>query len=271
MNLRKHFDLVIFDWAGTMVDFGCCAPVYALLDAFKRHGVTLTEPEVRRDMGKAKSDHVRALFEMPQVKSAWTKASGAAPTSRDCDIVIAELGPLMREQAAQATTLIDGARATVDALRAAGLKIGSSTGYTREMMEPVLERAAAQGYRPDHLVCSGETPQGRPSPLMIYKACAELGVWPFSRVVKVDDAEAGIAEGKAAGCFTIGVAASGNGVGLSAAQFAALDKSERAARVARSRDALLAAGADLVLDSVAELVPALDKYTERAESLVTRR
>ena len=107
-------------------------------------------------------------------------------------------------------------------MRAAGLKVGSSTGYTRAMMEPVLIRAAEQGYTPDHLVCSGETPEGRPSPLMIYKACAELGVWPLSRVIKVDDAEAGIAEGRAAGCFTVGLSASGNGVGLSRAMLAAL-------------------------------------------------
>jgi phosphonoacetaldehyde hydrolase len=222
-------------------------------------------------MGKAKADHVRALFAMPQVTAAWTAANRTSPTSGDSDTVIAELGPLMREQAAQAATLIDGARATADALRAAGLKVASSTGYTREMMVPVLERAAAQGYKPDYLVCSGETPQGRPSPLMIYKACAELGVWPLSRVVKVDDAEAGIAEGKAAGCLTIGVAASGNGVGLTASQFAALEKPDRTARVAKSRDALFSAGADLVLDSVAELVRALDKHTEQLEARAARR
>jgi phosphonoacetaldehyde hydrolase len=60
MNLAKRFDLVIFDWAGTMVDFGCRAPVNALLEAFRRRGVTLTEEVARRDMGKAKADHGRA-------------------------------------------------------------------------------------------------------------------------------------------------------------------------------------------------------------------
>src|SRR6202035_6085100 len=117
--------------------------------------------------------------------------------------------------------------ATFDRLKAAGLRIGSSTGYTREMMQPVLARAAEQGYAPEHLVCSGETPAGRPTPLMIYKACAELGVWPLSRVVKVDDTEAGVAEGCAAGCFTVGIAASGNGVGLSQDAWSRLPAAER--------------------------------------------
>lgn len=260
MNLRKRFDLVIFDWAGTMVDFGCRAPVHALLEAFARRGVTLTEQEARRDMGKAKVDHVRALLADARIAAAWTNATGAAPSARDCEALMADLGPLMREQAAQAATLIDGARATVDALRAAGLKVASSTGYTRDMMVPVLERAAAQGYVPEHLVCSGETPQGRPSPLMIYKACAELGVWPLSRVVKVDDAAAGVAEGRAAGCVTVGLAASGNGVGLPADALAALPATERDARIAAARKELYAAGADLVIDSVADLIPALERY-----------
>jgi phosphonoacetaldehyde hydrolase len=257
MSLAGHFDLVIFDWAGTMVDFGCRAPVQALFEAFGRHGVALTESQARRDMGKAKVDHVRALLAEPRIAAAWTAANGAAPTARDCDTLMEELGPLMRDHAGEASTLIAGARATVEALRAAGVKIASSTGYTREMMEPVLVRAAAQGYAPDHLVCSGETPQGRPSPLMIYKACAELGVWPLSRVVKVDDAEAGVAEGRAAGCFTVGVAASGNGVGLSAEALAALPPAERAARIAAAGAALTASGADLVIDSVADLVAGL--------------
>jgi phosphonoacetaldehyde hydrolase len=164
----------------------------------------------------------------------------------------------MRDHAARASTLIPGARETFDRLRAEGIRIGSSTGYTRDMMELVLTRAAEQGYAPDHVVCSGETPAGRPSPLMIFKACAELGVWPLSRVVKVDDAEAGISEGKAAGVFTVGVA-SGNALGLSLEALQALPPSERADRIADARQALHDAGADLVIDSVATLIPELER------------
>ncbi|MDR3511700.1 MAG: phosphonoacetaldehyde hydrolase [Caulobacteraceae bacterium] len=253
----EAFDLVIFDWAGTMVDFGCRAPVGALVAAFARHSVALDEPTARADMGKAKVDHVRALLARPEIAAAWTAANGAAPSEADVEALMADLGPLMREAAASAATLIPGAAETAAALRAAGLKIASSTGYTREMMEPVLVRAAEQGYAPDHLVCSGETPQGRPAPLMIYKACAELGVWPLSRVVKIDDSEAGVAEGRAAGCFSVGLAASGNGVGLSLEAFQALAPAEREARLAAVRASLQAAGADLVIDTVADLIPAL--------------
>jgi phosphonoacetaldehyde hydrolase len=253
MTDRGAYDLVIFDWAGTMVDFGCCAPIGAYVQAFARRGVVLAEAAARADMGIAKVDHVRALLARPDVAKDWKAAQGRGPTEADVEALMEDLGPLMRDAAAVASELIPGAPAAVHALRARGLKIASSTGYTREMMAPVLARAAEQGYEPDHVVCAGETPQGRPSPLMIYKACAELGVWPLSRVVKVDDSESGIAEGRAAGCFTVGIAASGNAVGLSLGAFQALDDAERERRLAAARAALTAAGADAVIDSVADL------------------
>ena len=257
MAIRERFDLVIFDWAGTMVDFGCRAPVIALREAFARRGVVITDAQARRDMGRAKADHVRALLHNPVVAQAWAAVRGVVPDDTDVAALMVDLGPLLRDQAAQTAQLIDGARSTVAALRAEGVKVGSSTGYTREMMAPLLQRAAAQGYAPDHLVCSGETPEGRPSPLMIYKACAELGVWPLSRVVKVDDTEGGVAEGRAAGCFTVGVAASGNEVGLSQDAWRALPAADRRARLAAAEKSLLAAGADAVIESVAGLVPLL--------------
>jgi phosphonoacetaldehyde hydrolase len=258
MNLKNRFDMVIFDWAGTMVDFGSEAPVKALIEAFGAEGVVLDAATARRDMGRAKIDHVQALLAEPAVAAAWQARHGRDANAGDVEALMARLGPLMREHAARASTLIPGARATFDRVRSAGLRVASSTGYTREMMQPVLARAAEQGYVPEHVVCSGETPAGRPSPLMIYKACAELGVWPLSRVVKVDDAEAGIAEGKAAGAFTVGVA-SGNALGLSLEALQALPATERARRIERAGRSLLDAGADLVIDSVADLVPALEQ------------
>jgi phosphonoacetaldehyde hydrolase len=260
MNLRDRFDLVILDWAGTVVDFGCEAPVKALVEAFRRHGVRIDAASARRDMGKPKRDHVRCLFQDSATAAAWKAQHGRLPDESDIDTLMASLSPLMRKYAEEAATLIPGARDTVERLRGRGLRIASSTGYTREMMAPVLERAAAQGYVPECVVCAGDTPAGRPSPLMIYKICADLGVWPLTRVVKVDDAEAGIAEGKAAGAFTVGVA-SGNTLGMSLEAFQALPPSGRTTRMEAARQELRAAGADLVIDSIADLIPELERVT----------
>jgi phosphonoacetaldehyde hydrolase len=262
MNLKTRFDLVIFDWAGTVVDFGCEAPVKALIEAFAAEDVSLDEATARRDMGKSKSEHVQALLADSKVAAGWLASHGRAPLPSDVDIMMTHLEPLMRAQAAQAASLIPGALQTFQQLRAAGIRVASSTGYTRKMLEPVLASAKAQGYVPEHVVCAGETPTGRPSPLMIYKACAELGIWPLSRVVKVDDADAGVAEGKAAGAFTVGVA-SGNALGLSRTALQALPASERRARIEDACERLEKAGADLAIESVADLLPALNAAAAR--------
>ena len=262
-SIRDCFDMVVFDWAGTTVDFGSRAPVLALIEAFAALGITVAEEEARRDIGRAKADHVRAIFEQPGIARAWQAAHGAAADQAAIDRVMKELQAPMIRLAAETADLIPGTAAAIAHLREQGLKIGSCTGYTREMIRGILPRAAEQGYAPDIVVCAHETPEGRPSPLMIYKACAELGVWPLSRVIKVDDAEVGIAEGRNAGCFTVGVAASGNMVGLTAQALADLDADKRVALLDAAAERLGAAGADLVIDTVADLIAALEAEAAR--------
>ena len=254
---------VIFDWAGTMVDFGCMAPVNALIDAFAAHGLDITAEQARRDMGRAKRDHVQAILDLPSIAAAWTSARGAPPAPADTDAIYQALEPLIEAAATGGAELIPGAAALAAELAGQGVKIGSGTGYTRQMMAGILSRAAAQGYAPEVVVCAGETPSGRPAPLMTWKALIALDAWPAQACVKVDDATLGIEEGRAAGCWTIGLAASGNGVGLSWTDFQSLTETERAARIAASAEQLKAAGADYVVDTVADIRPALEEIAAR--------
>ncbi len=248
---------VVFDWAGTMIDFGCLAPVRALQAAFAQEGVAISEAQARKDMGKAKRDHVAALLADPAVAGAWTERFGKPPAAADLDRLYAAMEPLMAEQAAAHTTLIPGAADAAAWLARRGVKIGSGTGYTREMMAAILPRAAEQGYAPPVVVCAGDTREGRPSPLPMWKALVELGAYPAWRCVKVDDAVVGVQEGRAAGAWTIGIAASGNGVGLGLDAWNALSESERRTRAAAAEQSLLDAGADRVIATVADLTDAL--------------
>lgn len=197
-----------------MVDFGSLAPVIAMQRAFENAGMAISEADVRAGMGLPKFDHVQTCLALPHVGKSWTEAHGRPPGETDAMQIFAALEPLMIEAGAARARLISGALETIAWLRATNIAIGSTTGYTRAMLTPIAKAAAEQGYSPAVTVCAGETKAGRPSPLMAWKAMVELGVYPASAVVKVDDAPAGIMEGKAAGCFTIGVAASGNEMGL---------------------------------------------------------
>lgn len=255
--MYENLKAVVFDWAGTMIDFGSRAPVVALCRVFEQAGVPIEEAEARADMGLAKRDHIRALLGQPRVAQAWAAAHGSDWTEADVLTLFDAIGPRMRDAARDHADLIPGAAEVVADLRAHGVAIGSCTGYTRDMMADILPRAAEQGYQPDLLVCAGETAAGRPSPLMLWKNLVELGAWPATACVKVDDADVGIAEGRAAGVWTIGVAASGNAIGLSEAALAALTPEDRAERIERARAALLAAGAHIVIDTIADLPKAL--------------
>jgi phosphonoacetaldehyde hydrolase len=142
-------------------------------------------------------------------------------------------------------------------LRRRGIKVGSTTGYTRSIMERVASRwRQAQGYSPDNLVCADDLPEGRPGPLGMYKCFIDLVVYPPASVLKVDDTEPGIAEGVAAGCPTVGVALSGNYVGQDAGGAGGAERGRGRAAARGGGAKLRAAGADHVIDTVADL-PAL--------------
>lgn len=250
---------VIFDWAGTMIDYGSRAPVVALRRLFEEAGVPISEAEAREDMGRAKRDHIAALLAKPRIAETWATVNGAISGQRDGDRLFMALGPLMRKAASESAVLIPGAAEVAQALSSRGVKLGSCTGYSREMMTDILPLAAQQGYAPDCVVCAGETPAGRPSPLMIWKNLVELGVWPASSCIKVDDTEVGIAEGLAAGVWTVGVVSSGNIVGLSSEDLAALSAESRREILQSARDRLMSAGAHCVIDTVAHLLPAVQE------------
>jgi phosphonoacetaldehyde hydrolase len=166
--------------------------------------------------------------------------------------------PMNAAVVADFADFIPGALQTVAALRARGLKIGSTTGYNRPIMDIVSPLAAAAGYLPDNLVCAGDLSAGRPAPLMMYRCFAELGVWWPATVVKVDDTDVGILEGRNAGSWSVGVSVSGNAVGLPLNEWNALSAAEQQARREAAAAKLRAAGAHYVIDSVAELLPVLD-------------
>ena len=253
----KHLKAIVFDWAGTVVDHGSLAPMGVFVETFAEFGVEISVEEARVPMGMAKRPHIAALMALPRVAKAWKAARGAAPTGADIDALYDVFVPKNRAIAAKFADLIPGTAETVRGLRALGLKIGSTTGYTRDIMAEIMPVAAAQGFQPDSLVCTGDTVEGRPTPLMMYKTFLDLGVYPAASVVKVDDTEVGIAEGLNAGSWTVGVAVSGNIFGLSLEDTKALSPAEFSARRQRAVARLSSAGAHVVIDSVADLVPAI--------------
>jgi phosphonoacetaldehyde hydrolase len=256
---------VIFDWAGTVVDYGSLAPMGAFVETFAEFGVTISTDEARGPMGMAKRPHIAALAGLPRVAAAWEKRHGRAPTEADVDALYAVFVPKNIVVAARYASVIPGVAEVVADLRREGIRIGSTTGYTREIMAEILPIAAVEGFAPDSLVCTGDTPEGRPSPYMMYKSFLDLKVWPAWSTIKVDDTEVGIAEGLNAGTWTVGVSVSGNAFGLTREEAAALAPAEFERRRAAAAKRLEAAGAHYVIDSVADLMPVAREIESRLQ------
>lgn len=259
-------EAVLFDWAGTVIDFGSRAPVVAMDRVFAAEGIALDEHVIRRFMGMAKREHVISILSEPEIGARWHEAKGSNWTEADVDRLMVALEPAMQAAATEHSQLIPGAATAVSALRAKGVKVGSTTGYTRTMMAGILPTAAAEGYTPDVTICAGETAQGRPAPLMLWAAMAHLQAWPAGRCVAVDDAPVGIEAGRNAGVWTVGVVASGNGLGFDAGAWAALSGSKQAARLAPVIESFRAAGADFVIPSVADLAVAIGAIEDAIEA-----
>lgn len=237
---------VIFDWAGTVVDYGCQAPVLAIQELFRRHGLALSDQEARHAMGLLKRDQLREILSLPAVAQRWQALHGEADL---LDALFAEFIPLQLEVVEAASAVIAGVPEVVAQLRTAGLKIGSTTGYTRAMLLPVLRRAAKEGYQPDFSITPDETKGGRPAPWMIFENMRALDVYPPRAVLKVGDTPSDMEEARNAGVWAVGVVDSSN----EASAFG----------VEEARRRLLAAGADAVIARLEELPALLAQFRGR--------
>lgn len=260
---------VIFDWAGTTVDYGCCAPTGVFVRAFERQGLHVTIEQARGPMGVHKREHVRILLELDDVRRQFEQRHGRPSSSADIDLIYADATRLQIECLRDYADPIPGVLETVDWLRRRGIKIGSSTGYVKEMMDVLVPAAAAKGYSPDAWVCASEVPSGRPSPLMALLNLIKLDCGSVQACIKVGDTVADIEEGLNAGMWSVAVTVTGNEVGLTIAELAALPPDEVKRRTERAADKLARAGAHYVIDAVADLpavVETIDARLARGET-----
>jgi phosphonoacetaldehyde hydrolase len=260
---RDSIRLVVFDWAGTTVDFGSCAPVAPFVEAFAHNGVEVSPAEARGPMGVHKLDHVRALFSLPAVAARWRDRHARNWTEADVATVYQAFIPLQMEVLPAFAEPIDGVPAAVDDLHRRGIKIGGTTGYFRAAAERLAAAALRKGYAPDVGLCPDDVPAGRPAPWMIFRIMETTGVCPPAAVVKIGDTVPDIEEGRNAGVWTVGVSHTGSAVGCTAEEFAALPAQERFDRIAAATRTLLAAGAHDVIPSAAEAPALVDRLNER--------
>ncbi|NVK19959.1 MAG: phosphonoacetaldehyde hydrolase [Methylocystaceae bacterium] len=246
----------VHDWAGTVIDHGCRAPAAVFQEIFRTKGIVVTESEARGPMGLPKWDHIKMIGQLASVNAQWKDKFGRDFTDQDIDDLYDEFLPLQIKIISQYNDMIPGAVETLNTLRQKGMKIGSCTGYTPDILEGCLKAAKKAGYEPDAVFCAGDVPTGRPGPALLLANMIKLDVYPPEAVVKIGDTVADIDEGLNAGTWVIAVAARGNEVGLSCEDFETMPREEVEPKIKAAKQKLAAGGAHYVVDSIAD-VPAI--------------
>ncbi|NNJ24120.1 phosphonoacetaldehyde hydrolase [Alienimonas chondri] len=261
--VASELSAVVFDWAGTMIDFGSRAPVEVFRAVFESSGVPVTEAQARGPMGAAKRDHIAALLALDDVKTRWADKQGSEPTDAEIDRLYKEFLPLQKEVLGRHCEPIPGVVELLQALSEAGVPIGSTTGYNRDLMSVVLPLAKAAGVAPNAAVCSDDVPAGRPRPWMLLEALKRMDAAPIWRAVKVDDTPMGVEAARNAGCWGVGLSASGNALGVSLAEWNKMPAAERTAALTPIEATFRDAGAHYVIPTAADLPPVLTEIASR--------
>ncbi|RLL43824.1 phosphonoacetaldehyde hydrolase [Oceanobacillus piezotolerans] len=251
---------VIFDWAGTTVDFGCFAPVNAFINIFKDEGIEVTMEEARAPMGLLKIDHIRAMLDMPRISALWKEKFGRGYNEQDVEKLYANFEKGLMASLSEYTDPKPEVVETINTLRNNGLKIGSTSGYTQMMMDVVVPEAAKKGYSPDFYITPDDTDSlGRPYPYMIYRNMEKLTLSAAKNVIKVGDTIPDFGEANSAGVWAVGVVVGSSEMGLSSEEFDALSKEEQEAIIETTAQTFLQNGADFTINTMGELPQLIEK------------
>jgi HAD superfamily hydrolase (TIGR01509 family) len=185
--------------------------------------------------GKPRYDGVASLLASRGIELPWGDPADSPDTETVCGLGNRKNAVFTQVLETEGVTPYPGSVRLVDALIAAGRKVAVVSSSRNAV--PVLAAAGLTDRFPvvvDGLVAAARGLRGKPDPATYLDAAAQLGV-PRERAVVVEDAESGVASGRA-GDFGLVVG---------------VDRGAGA-------DVLMEQGADLVVEDLAELLAAPD-------------
>lgn len=265
-NNAGKIQMVVFDWGGTTVDYGSMAPATVFERVFSEAGIHLTRDEINRPMGMEKKSHIRELLKSESGNRQWLALHHTAWTEDDVNGLYENFENKLADVVAEYSSPIPGTVEAAAELRKAGILIGSTTGYTSQIMEKVIPAAKAGGYEADCVVTPDLVGSGRPAPFMIFECMRRMNVYPPASVVKAGDTIVDIREGKNAGVWSIGILTASNLLGLTKPEYDAMSPEKIKKLKEEKTNQYFAAGADLVIDSISELPAALETLNRRIAS-----
>lgn len=250
----KKIEAVILDWSGTIVDYGCMATEENYREIFEDFGIHLTTKEIRAKMGIEKVDHIRSILESDRISKLWYKNTGMEPNEGDVRELNRRFEAKIFDKVEKYSAPKEYVKKTLETLRESGIRIGSTTSYSTELMEFLTKIEARKGVFVDCWINAEQVNgQGRPDPFMIFKNMEKMGVSSVHNVIKVGDTVNDIKEGYNAGVTTVGVIDGSSEMGLSYEDFEALSEDEKKHARKKVHDKFKKAGANYIINNFSTL------------------
>ncbi len=207
---------MLLDWAGTTMDFGCIAPAVVFVEVFERQGVPISLAEAREPMGAHKRVHIEKITRQDAVRRRWRRPTAgctATPTSRRCSRPSAAAVRCLAAYSADPGHARDGRGAA-----------GGASGSARPRAIPPDDRdqpagARRQGYEPDFDGLGLGDAAGRSLPLHVPAERDQPQRRLPRRLREGRRHHPGRRGAAHAGMWSVGLAVSGNEVGLSLADW----------------------------------------------------
>jgi phosphonatase-like hydrolase len=193
-------ELVAFDMAGTTIDDH--GLVYeALRRCVEETGAAVTSSDLQLWMGTDKVEAITALMALGGVDSTPDSVAHAFNRFRE---ILAE------SYRNRPPIALPGVEDALRTLRARGVKVALTTGFSREVASALLESLDwTIGSHPsdllDAVVTSSDVPAGRPAPYLIHHAMEELDVHDVRAVLAAGDTLVDVRAARNAGVIAVGV------------------------------------------------------------------
>jgi len=255
----------VFDWAGTIIDYGAIASLQVMVDIFGSKKLIISKSEIRAKFtGASKKHHIKELLKIPRITQHFEKLYGKEPD----ESTVKEFKKLYEDHLltvlANYAVEIPNAFSTINELRKKGIKIGSTTSYKREMMDIIAPIVEKNGFKPDYLITPSEVPNGRPFPYMMYHNALNLEVFSTDHMVKVGDSTADITEAHNAGAWSIGIIEGSSLMGLTLDEYINMSQKTNNPKqnelnlklkhkIQTCKEKYISAGADYIVNNISEV------------------
>ena len=266
---NKKIKGIILDNSGTFVDPFVIAPAIAFVEVFKKFDINITMEESRIPMGIRKDLHIKKILQIPDVQNRWINKYCRESNNNDIINIYNEFIPIQLKILPKYCNLLPKVVETVDILKQQGIKFGTTTGFSREMTNCILENIKDKGLTFDNTVAGDDFNNlnlgTRPKPFMIYKNMEKLNISDINTIVKIDDTITGIQEGTNAGCWTIGIANYSTYMNIeSIEQWETMSNKEKYEKKQYVRNKMIEeSGAHYIINEFEEIIPVIEDINLR--------